>query len=73
MNAHAAAALQEAVRDAAKLGARVAAMHKIADTLGKLQAMERKAFGLDDVTVYPGTYWLAFIAGHDVVALQRID
>ena len=48
MHPSAALALQEAVRDAVKLSHRVGSLHRLADTLAKLQALEHKAFGLDD-------------------------
>ena len=48
MHPSAALALQEAVRDAVKLSHRVGSLHRLADTLAKLQALERKAFGMDD-------------------------
>jgi hypothetical protein len=40
--------LQEAVRDAVKLSTRMGSLHKLSDTLAKLQTLERKAFSLDD-------------------------
>jgi len=48
MHPLAAQSLQDAAREAVKLTTRVASLHKLADTLAKLQALERKAFGLDD-------------------------
>ena len=40
--------LADSFRDLMRLSNRVASVHKLADTLSKVQAMERKAFGLDD-------------------------
>lgn len=40
--------LADSFRDMMRLSSRVGSVHKLADTLSKLQAMERKAFGLDD-------------------------
>lgn len=43
-----AAALAQSFRDLMKLHNRVASVHKLSDTLSKLQTLERKAFSLDD-------------------------
>jgi hypothetical protein len=48
MSGPALAAAQSQFRDFMRLGARVGSMHKLADTLKKLQEQERTAFGLDD-------------------------
>lgn len=48
MDEDAVEALQQSVQDMLRLHNRVGSLHKLIDTLTKLQAMERKAFGLDD-------------------------
>lgn len=42
------AAITQSFRDMMKLHSRVSSVHKLADTLSKLQGLERKAFSLDD-------------------------
>lgn len=48
MDATDAMLLQQALRDLTKLHNRVGSTHKLADTLTKLQTLERKAFGIED-------------------------
>lgn len=48
MDADAAESMQQSVKDMLKLHSRVGSLHKLAETLNKLQPLERKAFALDD-------------------------
>lgn len=47
MDAESAVAVQQSFRDMLKLHARVTSVNKLADTLSKLQTLDRKAFNLD--------------------------
>lgn len=42
------AAVQQSFKDMIRLHNRITSLHKLSDTLNKLQVLERKAFGLDD-------------------------
>lgn len=48
MEAEDIAAVQQSFKDLLKLHGRVNSLHKLADTLNKLQPLERKAFNLDE-------------------------
>lgn len=47
-------AITQSFRDLMKLHNRVASVHKLSDTLSKLQSLERKAFSLDDAEADKG-------------------
>jgi hypothetical protein len=55
LGGNALASAQQQFRDFMRLHSRIGSVHKLADTLSKLQERERKAYGLDDDENKPGT------------------